>query len=315
VIDTGRLLKLGTFLTVFVGFLLGFYLSSSMYRWYHCSCAYMELLDAVRQLQMQMTALGVARELKDKLNRYGLLSAWLLNLSLHMHAVKNPGEGKGEVVNVHDREHRDQLWERLDEVRPNLVRPLEKKILIEHQDAYALIWTWVASLIGRMAKDGDIPPMQSPTYGRILDLVQKAYACIREARSPFLVRAPFIYVHTLSILCHLNNILNAIVFGVLIGMQIPYLVMTEHQLEKGNYDEIRVPDTCADIFVALCLNMIAPMMYLTLLDTSTCMAQPFTFHDAKIPLQRFIEMLEKDLSTADLIADEPPLWDRPMFKK
>jgi len=315
VIDSHRLLRLGTFLTIFVGFLLGFYMSSSMTRWYGCTVAFMELLDAVRKMQMQMTALGVAKDLQDTLNRYGLLSAWLLNLHLNMHAVQNPGSGAGEVVDVNSKEHIDTLWKHLDEVRPDIVRPHEKKMLMEYPQPYALIWTWVASLIGRMARDGDIPPMASPTYGRILDIVQQAYSSLRAARAPFLIRAPFVYIHTLSILVHANNLLNAIVFGVQLGLTIPYLNRTRHQLEDMHLSEVRLPDTCADLFVAFCLNMIAPILYLTLLDTATCMAQPFAFQDAKIPFQRFIKVLEDDLKSADSLADEPPLWDKPAFKK
>ena len=55
--------KLGTFLNVFVGLLLGFFLSSSMTRWYACVNAFLTLLDAVRSMQMQMIALGVNEEI------------------------------------------------------------------------------------------------------------------------------------------------------------------------------------------------------------------------------------------------------------
>jgi len=264
---------------------------------------------------MQMAALGVAKELKDTLNRYGLLSAWLLNLHLHMHAVQNPGDGKGEVENVNDKEHVDALWKKLDEIRPDLVHPHEKKILMGYSESYALIWTWVASLIGRMARNGDIPPMASPTYGRILDIVQQAYGSIRGARVPFLIRAPFVYVHTLSILVHANTLMNAIVFGVQLGLTIPYLILTAHQLEEKKLAEVHLPDTCADFFVAFCLNLIAPILYLTLLDASTCLAQPFTFQNAKIPLQRYIKVLENDLKSAESLAEEPPFWEKPMFKE
>jgi len=314
-IDSARLLRLGSFLTVFVGFLLGFFMTSSMTRWYGCTCAFMELLDAVRKMQMQMTALGVAKELRDTLNRYGLLSAWLLNLYLHLHAVKNPGDGKGEVVNVNDKEHIDALWKQLDEIRPDIVSPDEKKILMRYSESYALIWTWVASLIGRMARNGDIPPMASPTYGRILDIVQQAYGSIRGARAPFLIKVPFVYIHTLSILVHVNTLLNAVVFGIQLGLTTPYLIHNVRELERWRLTEVHVPDTCADLFVAFCLNLVTPMLYMTLLDASTCMAQPFTFRDAKIPLQRFIKALEKDLKAAESLADEPPTWEKPMYKQ
>jgi len=315
VIDSERLLKLGALLTVFVGFLLGFYISSSMTRWYACTVSFMELLDAVRKMQMQMTALGVAKELSETISRYGLLSAWLLYLNLHMYTVKNPGDGMGEKTNLNDKESIDTLWKQLDGFRPDIVRPHEKKILMGYPESYALVWTWVASLVGRMARDGDIPPMASPTYGRILDIVQQAYASIRGARAPFLIRAPFVYVHTMSILVHVNTLLNAVVLGVQLGLTIPYFISTTRRVGRMELAKVHLPDSCADLFVAFCLNLVAPILYLTLLDASTCMAQPFTFKDAKIPFQRFIKVLESDLKSAKSIADEPPLWEKPAFKK
>merc|ERR1719498_179218 len=47
------------FLNVVVGLLLGFFLTSSVTRWYSCVNGYLELLDAIRNLQMQLEALGV----------------------------------------------------------------------------------------------------------------------------------------------------------------------------------------------------------------------------------------------------------------
>jgi len=87
-VKADRIYKLGTFLNVFVGLLLGFFLASSMNRWYGCVMAFLELLDAVRSMQMQMTALGVAYERSETLSRYGILSAWLLHLSLNLESKR-----------------------------------------------------------------------------------------------------------------------------------------------------------------------------------------------------------------------------------
>merc|ERR1719507_1588361 len=93
-INPAKIQKLGTFLNVFVGLLLGFFLSSSMNRWYGCVNAFLQLLDAVRSMQMQMIALGVDREHCEKLSRYGILSAWLLHLSLNNSSQKSGSDKK-----------------------------------------------------------------------------------------------------------------------------------------------------------------------------------------------------------------------------
>merc|ERR1719336_315875 len=78
-VQENKFSKLGTFLNVFVGLLLGFFLSSSMTRWYSCTNSFLQLFDAVRNLQMQCIGLGVSPEMVDTVCRYGVLSARLLD--------------------------------------------------------------------------------------------------------------------------------------------------------------------------------------------------------------------------------------------
>merc|ERR1719478_1414081 len=66
------------FLNVVVGLLLGFFLSSSVTRWYTCVNGFLELLDAIRNLQMQFVALGVPETETILCLRYAFVSAWLL---------------------------------------------------------------------------------------------------------------------------------------------------------------------------------------------------------------------------------------------
>jgi len=79
------------------------------------------------------------------------------------------------------------------------------------------MWVWVGSLIGRMALDGDVPPMPSPTYGRIMNLAQAAQGGLRQVRTSIVVQMPFVYVHTLACLVHLNCILLAMTMGLALG--------------------------------------------------------------------------------------------------
>merc|ERR1719313_2028567 len=78
VLKVGRFTEISKFLNVVVGLLLGFFLSSSMNRWYACVNGFLSLLDAIRNLQMQFTALGVPEPQTIMCLRYGLSSAWLL---------------------------------------------------------------------------------------------------------------------------------------------------------------------------------------------------------------------------------------------
>jgi hypothetical protein len=268
-----------------------------MTRWYSCVNAFLQLLDAVRSLQTQMIALGVNQKEIDTLSRFGILSAWLLHFSLDPDRTDDP-------------DMTQHIIERLESIRPCLIEPHEKPMLLRQKDGYALLWTWVASLIGRMAQDGEIPPMASPTYGRILNIVQRAYGSIRDVRALHLIKTPFIYIHTLAILVHVNNILNAIAFGLVCGIMCASLM---GKFAGGG--EEGWANLCTSLFLQFCFSMLAPVLYLALFDVSVCVAQPFTYQDAKIPAARFIVGMEEDLRNATHIGNHPVHWEKPSFKK
>jgi len=166
----------------------------------------------------------------------------------------------------------------------------------------------VASLIGRMSQDGEIPPMASPTYGRILEIVEMAYGSIRDVRVLHLIKAPFIYAHTLAILVHLNHILNAISFGLLMGITAQVSMgKTENKLGE-------LPQLVGSLCMQFCMSFVAPFLYLALLDVCVCISQPFTYQDTKIPALQLIHNLEEDLANATVMADNIK-WEKPCFKK
>jgi len=285
-IKRDKIIQLGTFLNVFVGMLLGFFLSSSMTRWHACVNAFMELLDAVRGMQMQMTALGVDHERTEMLSRFGILSAWLLHLSLN-------SERKALLP---EQLLREKMWSGLEQIRPHLINPGEKEMLLQHKECYALLWTWVASLIGRMSENGEIPPMASPTYGRIIEIVEMAYGSIRDVRVMHLVKAPFIYVHTLAILVHVNNILNSISFGIVLGMTSQVILGKD-----GGKHRHDLPRLLIGLVVQFFISMVAPFLYLALLEVCVCVSQPFTYQDTKIPSLTLIRALEDDIANATAV--------------
>merc|ERR1719454_2229764 len=77
-LKVGKFTDVSKFLNVVVGLLLGFFMSSSMNRWHTCVNGFLELLDAIRNLQMQFVALGVPEEDSILCLRYSFASAWLL---------------------------------------------------------------------------------------------------------------------------------------------------------------------------------------------------------------------------------------------
>merc|ERR1719472_361029 len=96
----------------------------------------------------------------------------------------------------------------------------EIEALKNTRDPPGIVWMWVAALIGRLAQDGWIPPMPTPTYGRIMNLCQSAHGGIRQVRAAISVQAPLTYTHMLATLVHINNLLNALTFGIVSGLSI-----------------------------------------------------------------------------------------------
>lgn len=51
---------------------------------------------------------------------------------------------------------------------------LFQDLLANVVDPSQTLWVWVTSLLTRMAADGEIPAMPTPTYGKIMSLADKA---------------------------------------------------------------------------------------------------------------------------------------------
>merc|ERR1719377_387449 len=97
--------EISKFLNVVVGLLLGFFLSSSMTRWYMCVNGFLSLLDSIRNLQMQFTALGVPEKETILCLRWGFSSAWLLYGQLLVETKR----GEAQCV------ERERMWDKMSE--------------------------------------------------------------------------------------------------------------------------------------------------------------------------------------------------------
>merc|ERR1719188_2792057 len=84
---TSKFQKIAVFLRVFVGLLLGFFLSTSVNRWFECTQGFLELYDSIRSLQVHLLALGVPLEQREKVMRYATVSGWLLGMTLQIEAL------------------------------------------------------------------------------------------------------------------------------------------------------------------------------------------------------------------------------------
>eukprot|EP00933_Yihiella_yeosuensis_P032335 TRINITY_DN2592_c0_g1_i1.p1 TRINITY_DN2592_c0_g1~~TRINITY_DN2592_c0_g1_i1.p1 ORF type:complete len:423 (+),score=84.63 TRINITY_DN2592_c0_g1_i1:102-1370(+) len=318
-IDAGKFRRISTFLSVVVGLLLGFFLSSSIQRWYSCINGFLALFDSIRVLQVQLSALGVPQERIQMCLRYGVLSAYCINMDLAKSSLP-PDEQKALHKDFWDSRTIPQGSEvPVDSRSIALVFHEERVLLDQCEDASQTIWVWVSSLLTRMSADGEIPPMPSPTYGRILGLAEGAYNGIREVRSSVSVQPPYVYVQMLALLVTVNNIINATSFGMTLGLAVRTL-LESHGLIATTPFEVqsyrREARTGQDLIICLIMSMIGPFLYQAVLEVSVCIAQPFANSSGagRIPTERMLSGLERDLRDASLLSKNLPWWDQPTFK-
>jgi len=310
---------IGNFLQIFVCFMVAFFLASSVSRWFSCVNGFLEVFDTIRNFHMQLHALGVPAERRTQIARYGVVSAYLLFMELKIGMILDEEE-KIEAT--------EKMWKDLtigsfatsEQMKKYvMLLPDEEEILLQVQDPAAVIWVWVASLVGRLAQDGEIPPMASPTYGRIMTHAENAHHGIRNINASIQARAPFIYVHMLASIVHINNLVNAITFGITMGSLAGTLLMYFPSLAqlvkyKGQSKREDVILDAENFVVTIFINMVGPLIYQTLLDVSICMTEPFKTKESNIPVLRLLVSLVKDLLDRDTLAFDPPSWEVPYFK-
>eukprot|EP00928_Gymnodinium_smaydae_P014038 TRINITY_DN15093_c0_g1_i1.p1 TRINITY_DN15093_c0_g1~~TRINITY_DN15093_c0_g1_i1.p1 ORF type:complete len:440 (-),score=99.10 TRINITY_DN15093_c0_g1_i1:51-1310(-) len=319
-LQVGKFAKISTFLNVFVGLLLGFFMSSSMNRWYSCANGFLELQDAVRNMQMQLYALGVEEVKSDHILRLGTLSACLLAEELNITAkAKQAEEATFDVMWASLQAEFNHDLEDGEVTRFSALNATKQElnVLRKVEDPPGVIWTWVAGMLGRMAQDGDVPSLASPTYGRLMNLAQDAHSGIRAVRSAIHVQPPYIYVQMLATLVHLNNLINALSFGMSAGASVG-TAMQRYDPAGLYKDGARMKEVAADtqnLIVSFFFSCFGPFIYQALLQVAIAIAQPFSSRDGEIPTKRLLRQLEKDLDDGAVMIKNMPIgWEPPTFK-
>jgi hypothetical protein len=277
----------------------------------------MGLLDAIRNLQMQLAALGVERQESTLVVRYGLASAWLLYGSLMIQWKKSEGKEEPEEAG-------DLMWQLINQKYVNLdglgEKPLLKTDEIEvvkpTRDPAGMMWMWIGALIGKFAQDGFIPGMATPTYGRIMNLCQDGHGGIRDVRASITVQAPLPYTHTLSILVHINGLLNALTMGLVCGVGLgTFLVRHNIHIYPGHASGNEAVQDVQGMLVTFLYTFFGPLLYQALLLIAMHIAQPFDNEDTSMPLDRLLHSLEQDVRNGTELWLHLPEDERPRFKQ
>jgi predicted membrane chloride channel (bestrophin family) len=314
-VDASRFREITAVLNIFLGLMLSFFLRESVARWVKCVDGFLGLFNAIRNLAMQLHALGVNKEQANTCLRYGVMSAVILINDLKRMGLKAEESSAKE----------DAMWAKLSslpQTRENqfyAVSIKEQELLKGTNDTPGQLWTWIGSLIGRLALDGDVPPMASPTYGRLINLCQIAQDEIRIIRAAMFVKTPFLYVHTLATLVHVTNFLFAVALGFVLGTSLEGIVKyAESYWYPEGYTDAKLKrpnEEGQTIIIELLKCVLAPMLYQAFFMLGCSVSSPFANADSCIPVNRMLSHLRDDLLDAEVLANNPPHWEAPSFKK
>lgn len=307
-IQSSKFQQVSGLLKVFVGFLLGFFLTSSVNRWGEAVSGFLSLCNAIKNLVMMLHALGAPHERIDKVKRYGILSAEFLVLEMRVrtnHELKQQ-----EVIKMLDKF-----------VEDGSLSEDEAAVLVDVKDHAALMWVWVVSLISRASQDQEVPNMASPTYGRLVMLANSAEEGIRQVRVASKVQLPFVYVHTLALLVHINNLLCAVGFGCTVGTSIAAILARLGLHIWGRSagpDEGSIAKDVQSITMAFVTSFVVPLMYQAFLQIGLLLAQPFDNPSSSIsavPASRMIAEMQRELVDQEKMANSTKNagWEKPCF--
>lgn len=314
-LDAQKFSDITTVINVFVSLMLSFFLSYVVGRWSNCIECYLGLANSIRNLALQLHALGVSDEHVAQLLRYGVLSMEFMTKGLErqFHCA-NPAQLAMSRVLMFDKyQESESTYSRLSQK--------ERDLMESCADETLQVWVWVASRIGRMASDGEIPGMATPTYGRIMSLAQDAQDSIRGVRVAITVKVPFSYIHILAVLVHTTNILFAFTLGMSLGSSSKGI----HNYMNFYYGPLPPNPTAIPpapltvqlqtIIVQMLRCSIGPLLYQAFLELGISISTPFGAQDNKIPTQRIIHALKRDLEDSAFVSDKTPHWSRPHFKQ
>jgi len=312
-IDPLHFTEITTVMTVFVSLLLGFFITNSVKRWTSCVEAFLALFEAIRALQMQLHALGVPSKKIDTPVRYGILSAWFIDRTLRMEQLKDQEQRE---------DARDEMFDELSKMTKPLqhASELEFEAMQQMTDPALQIWVWVSSFLGRLAQEGEIPPMASPIYGRLLQLVKTAQDALKNVRMVSEIQVPYVYMHTLAAVVHVSNILCATSFGLTLGSCLgSLLVHLDDRLTLYNVTPNPQHSATTDLQVLLIQFMkcfCAPLLYQAFLEIGLCVSAPFGTgaQVAAIPVDEMVTGWIEELEIANKLADCPPGWEPPCYK-
>lgn len=258
-IDYTKLEAVSNYLNMFIPFILGLYVSLALTRWWELRINGIgKVLDAAQNVILISVALLPSAEFQewhDQVLKYALSSISLIVQTVRdKDNVKSMGpEGEGLLT-----------AEEVELLKDMPIRPRP-----------AVMWSWICALCTRVMEEQGIPP------GKHRDVIAE---CVKARDGISLIwtylgtQLPFAYVHLVTFLVNLNNLVMAIKCGVVFAVT----------MKNKNY--IHASSQLVFIWVV-------PVLYQGLLSVSYIIHDPFGEDMLDFPVMAFQEYMNEQCVT------------------
>lgn len=246
-IKAHRISELVWYMSALVAFLLGFYLTASVSRWWSIRSAMLGgLWGAVNDLCYLLAVHFSQPEnkaLQALVLRYGLASFELTFMQ---------GSGiDGDLLEL---------------VRKGLLKHDEAGKLQPLPSKAQVVWVWIAGIFQGLAQQGKI---SSRLLVQIYGICSSARMSINGVFTYVDTQLPYAYVHLLGVIVHLNNILVAAKCGIVSAIAINQLMRPEHETPISDAENVQV--LCLQILTLVAM----PIVYHALLIEAASLSDPF----------------------------------------
>mmetsp|Transcript_92538 Transcript_92538/g.160790 ORF Transcript_92538/g.160790 Transcript_92538/m.160790 type:complete len:467 (-) Transcript_92538:54-1454(-) len=249
-IDTARVSEIVKYSSALVGFLLVFHLTAAVRRWWAMRIETLGgFWNAVSDVAMILAAHLPERDhrdLKALVLRYCLASLELTFMQAH---------GTDGVLG--------------DLVKQSLLTHDEKRRLEELVSKPQAMWVWIAGLFQHLTERGRL---SSRLLVALYDICARARASVGRGRGAFAyldTQLPFSYLHLLSVLVHINNLILAAKCGALAAVGIRNLLRSEKKEPVSDAENIQV------VLLQVVFVTCVPAWYHAMLEAAAGLGDPF----------------------------------------
>jgi len=250
-------------------FLLGFYTSTSISRWWILRTQGVGgIKAAIMDMEMVISQFVTQEEkVLSAIRRYGRASLVLVFLWRRgeLDCLKEELLGRDELLNE-------------EEIG---------QLLKWNHTLHETIWAWQTGIVTMLWKEGKIKSPQ--LMGLLLTRCSEGRSAVQLIHTYLAVRLPMQYVHLLSMLVKMHNFVLAFIMGTLFGAALRNLQMV----------------VCAQLFLR---TLILPLLFNAILLINVELSDPFQNSEAGWPITVYEKNLEKDGKAFVDAAVQLPDW-------